>query len=66
MVQEHDPPTKPENPDPMIAVVARIEGKVDTLTNMLQTLFDELQIYRQKTDDHEERLSFMEGMSDGG
>lgn len=66
MTEEHETPTKPENDDPMLAVVARIEGKVDHLTSMVQTLFDELQIYRHKTDDHEERLSFMEGMSDGG
>ena len=64
--EEHETPTKPENADPMVAIVGRIEGKVDRLTNLMQTLFDELQVYRQKLEDMDERVSFMEGIGDGG
>lgn len=40
---ERDTPTGPEHPDPMMAITARIEGKVDRVLQMLDTFFEHQQ-----------------------
>jgi len=46
----------------MMAIVARIESKVDTLTKMVQTFFEELQKEQRLRVELEERVSYLEGM----
>ncbi len=58
-------PTKPENADPVMAAIGRLEGKVDQLTSMMSTFFEELSAQKIKLTDVDERMSFLEHPANG-
>jgi len=43
-----------------MAAVARIEGKLDTLTGIARMIVDELQVQKKQIRDHEERISYLD------
>jgi hypothetical protein len=64
-MKSDETPTKPENADPVMAAIGRLEGKVDRLTGMLSTFFEELSAQKLKTLELDERVSFMEHPANG-
>lgn len=61
MKDEQEVPTNPTNEnDPVMAAVARIEGKLDTLTGIARMIVDELQVQKKQIRDHEERISYLD------
>lgn len=64
-MKDDDVPTGPESPDPTMAMVARIEGKIDTLKDMLSTFFEELSAQKLKQHELDERVSFLEHPANG-
>ncbi len=64
-MKNDDVPTKPENADPVMAAIGRLEGKVDQLTSMMSTFFEELSAQKIKLTDVDERMSFLEHPANG-
>lgn len=59
-MSEKEIPTRPENADPMMAIVARLEGKIDRLVSMVGELFEQVQSFNLRLGEHDERISYVE------
>jgi len=64
-MKDDETPTKPENADPVMAAIGRLEGKVDRMTSMLSTFFEELSAQKLKALELDERVSFLEHPANG-
>lgn len=54
--RSEDVPTAPDNHDPMLEVVARIERKLDSFTTIAQNCFNQIMIERQERLESEKRF----------